>query len=153
MTKLITKRYIKHTTNTVYNTEPEKFETQDYLHNYWQHEERVIMTALAHWYICYALYLQNIMTHIYVVSAVEEKHPISETGLFISKYPRNLMAPLEISHNMRTHEDIKHAKVMALIIIKIQPTYSPQPLLFIYKFFHILTYFQSSKTICCTQCQ
>jgi hypothetical protein len=153
MTKLITKRHISHMTNTVYNTESEKFETQDYLYNYWQHEKRVIMKSLAHWYICSALYLQYIMTHIYVVSAVEENHPISETGLFSSKYPCNLMAPLEISHNMRKHEDIKHVKVMALIIIKIQPTYSPQLLLFIYNFLHILTYFQSSKTICCIQCQ
>jgi len=29
MTKLITKRYIKHMTNTVYNTDSEKYETQD----------------------------------------------------------------------------------------------------------------------------
>jgi hypothetical protein len=29
MTKLITKRYLNHTTNTVCNTESEKFETQD----------------------------------------------------------------------------------------------------------------------------
>ena len=29
MTKLITKRYINHMTNTVYNTESDKFERQD----------------------------------------------------------------------------------------------------------------------------
>jgi len=101
MTKLTTKRYINHMTNMVYKTGSKKFETQDYLHNYWQHEARVIMTSLAHWCICSALCLQHLMTNSYVVSAVEQKQPTSETGLFSSKHPCNLMASLAISHNMR----------------------------------------------------
>jgi len=93
------------------------------------------MTTLAPWHICSALCLQYLMIHIYVVSVVRQKHPISDTGLFSSKYPCNLMATLEISHNMKTHEDIKHVKVMVLIIFKIQSTNSPQLFFFIYNFF------------------
>lgn len=153
MTKLVTKGYINHMKNVVYNTYSGKSETDDNLQDYWQHENRVIIASLAHWYICSVLGLQYLVIHIYGLNAAWGKHFTSEPGLFGSKYPRNLVAMLQISHNIRIYEDITHVKLRALIDIKYNQ-HIPHNYSFLYTTSSMsLPIFRSSKIIGCIQCQ